>query len=142
MRSVALRARTAATMVRLLPLYLTFGLLKPHVSLQRLAQWAWTPARSNPVRGEQERIVGCVVRLRQLLRVIDTDCVPRSLILYRELSRLGRNPRLCVGFKNSGTTLEGHAWIEVDGRAIGEPDPAAAGFQRRLSFAADGELAA
>jgi hypothetical protein len=126
-------SRTVATMLRLMPAYLAFVLIGRWIPIERLARWAWQtgPAKRQP--SLEARLVGCVVRLRQLLRVRDEDCIARSLLLYRELSRLGAAPTLCLGFRRRGAQLEGHAWVEVDGRSAGETPAEAAGFEKQLA---------
>ena len=137
---------TTGTILRLAPQYAFFALLKRRVSLQRLAHVAWREPRATPrttaIRQprEEARIIACIVRLHRLLGGRDDDCVPRSLLLYRELSRLGANPKLCVGFKSAEAELLGHAWVEVDGRMVGETDPGPAGFSKQLTFGGKGEV--
>ena len=48
----------------------------------------------------------------------EEDCLQSSLILYRELSALGADPKLAVGFRRLDDRVEGHAWVFVDGRVI------------------------
>ena len=124
------------TLSRLVPQYLVFSVLKRRRSLQELARRAWTdPSGTNGRRAHAETaVVAGVVRLHNLLGGPDDDCVPRSLLLYRELSRLGADPTLCIGFKRAEAALLGHAWVEVDGHAVGEVDVQAAGFATQLTF--------
>ena len=139
-----MRLRTAVTLARLAPQQLFFRIMKRRVSLERLAQWAWkgeseangsaSPSRPPRRPSEEARIIACIVRLHQLLGEEDDDCVPRSLVLYRELSRLGADPRLCVGFRSTEAGVLGHAWVEVDGKVVGETDPRVAGFNKQLTF--------
>lgn len=149
-----MRLRTAVTLARLAPQLVFFRMMKRRISLERLAQWAWKgePPNGTAIQGntgttgpraaryadEEARVIACVVRLHQLLGGRDDDCVPRSLLLYRELSRLGADPRLCVGFKPAEGGVVGHAWVEVAGRAVGEADPVPAGFNKQLVFGEGG----
>lgn len=46
-------------------------------------------------------------------------CLARSVALHRALSRLDAWPELVVGFnREERGELGGHAWVEVDGRAL------------------------
>jgi hypothetical protein len=43
-------------------------------------------------------------------------CLRRSLLLYRFLRRAGLPARLCIGVRRENDALQGHAWIEIEGR--------------------------
>jgi hypothetical protein len=116
-RSLRRHLRTAPTIGRLAPTYATLGILKHVVSLQQLAKWAWRDARVRRDADAERRIMVAVARLRRWFGR-DHDCLQSSLLLYRELSRLGANPTLKVGFRRENDRLEGHAWVLLDGRAI------------------------
>ena len=55
-------------------------------------------------------------------------CLPRALALQRMLAHRGISSVLRIGVRKEGAvgkeaaTLAAHAWIEVDGRAVGEPE--------------------
>lgn len=51
----------------------------------------------------------------------DGQCLARSLVLYRALSRRGANPTLVIGFRRDRESVMGHAWVEVDGAPLDEP---------------------
>ena len=111
------RARTGRTIGRLLPVYVAYAFLKRIVPLPQLARMAW---KSGPVTRDPEaerRAIAAVTRLRQWFGR-DADCLQASLVLYRELSRLGAAPILAVGFRGHVGGVEGHAWVSVDGRPI------------------------
>ena len=114
------RARTAATVARLLPLYFAAGVLKHVVPLPVLARWAWRkPVRSRDCR-EQLRLVACVVKISRTIGAADRDCLQRSLLLYRELSHLGAEPELCVDLAPlaAGAGVRGHSWVAIEGKAV------------------------
>jgi hypothetical protein len=115
------RPETALTILRLVPAYLAAGVLKRVVPISTLARWAWRPpaGRRNPA--EERRLVRCVVRLSKLAPFGDANCLQRSLLLYRELSRGGADPRLVIGFRRREGRVDGHAWVEVAGDVVGEP---------------------
>ena len=48
-------------------------------------------------------------------------CLPRSLALRTMLARRGISSRLRIGVRKESGTVAAHAWIEVDGRPVGEP---------------------
>ena len=107
---------------RLLPLYLALGALKHVVPVQTLARWAWhAPTRTNDPDAVR-RAVARVWRTQGLVHLGDRDCLQRSLLLYRELSRLGADPTLMVGFRQAAQRTQGHAWVETRGAVAFEPD--------------------
>jgi hypothetical protein len=48
-------------------------------------------------------------------------CLPRSLALAWLLARRGWAADLCLGAPRGGHPVPWHAWIELDGRSLGEP---------------------
>lgn len=51
-------------------------------------------------------------------------CLVRSIALHRLLERRGLSgSRISVGVRMNGRTFEAHAWVELDGRIVGD-DPA------------------
>jgi len=128
------RMRTAVTILRLLPHYLRFARLRTSVPLDQLVEDAASFGQTaRPRREEEARIVACILRLHRLVGGRDDDCLPRSLLLYRELSRLGADPVLSVGFREDGGQIAGHAWVELRGHVVGEKSPERA-FTRTVTF--------
>jgi hypothetical protein len=111
------RLRTAPTIGRLLPTYAAYAVLKRIVPLPRLARMAWKPGRPERDPDAERRVIVAVTRMRQWFGR-DADCVQASLVLYRELSRLGAEPILAVGFRGHVGGVEGHAWVSVDGHEV------------------------
>jgi hypothetical protein len=124
---------------RLLPAYLALGALKHVVPVQTLARWVWR----HPTRVADHRAidtaVACVWRTRGLLRLGDRDCLQRSLLLYRELSGLGADPTLMIGFRQSANKVQGHAWVIAHEEVVAEPTEIAE-FVPTFSFGRRGEL--
>ena len=111
------RAAQLPTALRLWAVYGLLAILKRWVPLPTLARWAWVDSqRPRDARSEQ-RVAGVIGGFRRSLRT-SNDCLHASLLLYRELSRLGAEPILAVGFRRAGERLEGHAWVAVDGRPV------------------------
>ena len=124
---------------RLLPTYLVLGGLKHVVPVQTLARWAWRhPARVADHRAI-DRAVARVWRTQSLLGLGDRDCLQRSLLLYRELSGLGADPRLMIGFRQSANRVQGHAWVVAYEEVVAEP-AGTAEFVPTFSFGRHGEL--
>ena len=51
-----------------------------------------------------------------------TSCLPSSLALRRFLRRYGTETRLRLGTRKTEAGQAGHAWIEYDGRVIGDSE--------------------
>jgi hypothetical protein len=66
------------------------------------------------------------------------NCLDRSLVLYRFLSRSEPGTRLVLGMRRGSSELEGHAWVIAGDRAFGETPPSGGGFVTLATFAADG----
>ena len=111
------RLRTGRTIGRLLPIYATYAILKRMVPLPRLAKRAWQQPRHPRDRATEQQVVAAIGRLRHWIGH-DADCLESSLLLYRELSRLGADPILAVGFRKRVQGVEGHAWVSIDGHPV------------------------
>ena len=62
-------------------------------------------------------------------------CLPRALALQRMLARRGIVAALRIGVRKEAATLAAHAWVEVDGRAVGEPEAIEESFRALLPAA-------
>ena len=59
---------------------------------------------------------------------MDNRCLPRSLSLYHCLRRDGVRVELVFGVRPSAEIEEGHAWLELDGHPVLEPEHRLEGF--------------
>jgi hypothetical protein len=134
------RIRNGLGVAQLLPAYVAFGVLKRFVPLRRLVRWAWTPPAGPRDRKVERRLAASVLRLSELLSLSDRDCLQRSLLLYRLLSRAGANPILVVGFRRMQGRILGHAWVIVDNHAILEPEADLLTFSPAFCFGIRGAL--
>jgi hypothetical protein len=70
------------------------------------------------------RIVAGVARLRIFdLPVFPPLCLRRSLVLYSALSRRGYPVSIHFGVQRNGRTVDGHSWVSLGGRPLGEAEP-------------------
>jgi hypothetical protein len=115
--AVERRLKAAPGVARLLPAYLVLTILKHVIPLNRLVRWVWKEPLVGRDGDAERHVLTSVTRLRTWLCKGD-DCLQGSLLLYRELSLLGADPTLAVGFRRYRDRLEGHAWVLVDGRAV------------------------
>ena len=134
------RIRNALALGRLLPVYAVLGLLKHLMPLRWLARWCWCAQEGPRDRLAEHRLTGRALRLSTLMRVSDRDCLQRSLLLYRILSRAGADPTLVVGFQQLDGKILGHAWVLVEGRPVIESEADLTRFSPTLRFGARGVL--
>lgn len=136
------RVSTAWALLRLAGPYLLFGLARHAVPLPRLARWAWRrPTSGQPRNVMAERIaIARVVKLRRLTLADRGDCVAGSLVLYRVLSRSGADPKLVMGLRRGTATIEGHAWVTVDGMVAGEEPERVSPFSVVLMLGSEGRI--
>lgn len=125
---------------RLIASFLALGVLKQVMPLERLAKRAWQPPRPNSSHRPRAEIVGRVLQAGRWCGLPDRDCVQRSLLLFRELSRHGFRPVLIMGLRKEGERVTGHAWVEVDGAPVAEPAEAVAVFTTIARFGDGGAL--
>jgi hypothetical protein len=119
-RFLALPARSRAVVARSL-------LLLPVVAaLLRTAGFARTRSWMRKLRPRAPAIGA--VEPREIARLVHAaaarlgiGCLPRSVVLLRFLESYGRRARIRIGVhKTSRENLAAHAWVELDGRALGE----------------------
>ena len=125
---------------RLLPAYAAFAVLKHLLPLRALARLAWHEPQGTWSESARERLVACAVRAADVSALPDRDCLQRSLLLYRVLSRAGAEPALSVGFEKTPTGLRGHAWVVVSGRVVGESDTHISRFEPVMRFGRRGAI--
>jgi Transglutaminase-like superfamily len=87
--------------------------LRRVVPVQRLARLMWATPRSRASAAEEQRIVVLAARLTRLRRGRRSNCLERSLLVYRFLSGAGADPHLVLGVGRSEGRVVGHAWITV-----------------------------
>lgn len=67
-----------------------------------------------------ERVTRFAARGGRLL--VSRNCLERSLLLYRLLSQADARPVLVLGARKDSPSVAGHAWVELDGVPLFEPD--------------------
>jgi hypothetical protein len=66
------------------------------------------------------------------------NCLERSLGAYRLLCAVGAGPRMVVGVRAVEGGVDGHVWIELDGRPFGDATERVAQYTAVASFDAAG----
>jgi hypothetical protein len=134
------RLASGLAVARLAVLHVVLGGLKRVVPVSSLAAWAARPGRIRPTPADLA--IGRVLRAGALVGSPDRDCLQRSVLLYRELRRIGAPAALAVGFRRVDDRLAGHAWVLLDGRVVGEPVPDIGRFVPVMTYGAEGSAAA
>lgn len=109
--------------------------LKHAVPLPTLARFMWRGGTSSTRNAkDEERVIRVVGGLS---RRAGGNCLARSLVIYRFLSRLNADPILVAGMSRKGT-LVGHAWVTVDGEPLLESAHSLEGYVQVVRFGARG----
>ena len=75
-----------------------------------------------------------LVYLASRLHLLPMTCLTRSLTLHQMLGRCGIPSQVKIGTQKTETGINIHAWVEVDGHAIGEPGNVNEHFTSLKSF--------
>ena len=134
------RLRHVATLLRLAPAYARLGILKHFVPVHELARRSWHRGDRPRDPAREGHVVSAVCRLSRWSGLVDRDCLQRSLLLYRELSRTSADPVLVLGFRRAGERVLGHAWVLTDGRPVAERPDDLTAFDHFLTFGQRGEV--
>jgi hypothetical protein len=82
-------------------------------------------SRTRPSRPVGAGDLRAAERLAQLVDIagrrgaIAATCLRQALMLYWLLRRRGLDPQLKLGVRREGVALDAHAWIEIEGVALG-----------------------
>jgi len=71
-----------------------------------------------------------LVHLASRLHLLSMTCLPRALTLRWMLNRRGIPAQVQIGVTKTPQGIRAHAWIEVDGQQVGEPEDVTERFQR------------
>ena len=67
--------------------------------------------------------------------LIEVTCLRQSLLVFWLLRRRGLNAEIKLGVRKQDGTLDAHAWVELDGLALAQPDLAHHPFDVRQGSA-------
>lgn len=94
--------------------------------LRRKIELASTPPKTNAlatsVAAPYIAQLHEAVRLAARLQFGSAACLPRSIVLADMLRSQGYSAQLRIGVNKQGSVLRSHAWVELNGEMIGEPD--------------------
>jgi Transglutaminase-like superfamily len=143
LRSLQSNLRTpgdAWLLVRMTGWRLVLPALKFVMPMPRLVRLMARPPRSRPRDTDRERrAAGLADLLYGPVAVpLLSNCLERSLIVYRYLSAAGADPQLTIGFDPGGSDLHGHVWVVVDGAPVRESVEDLARYVPTLAYGRDG----
>lgn len=120
----------------------TAKLLLPRRPLDRLTRSMHAQSRAaSPDHDRMHRVRRFTDALCwKLPYLTDKRCLPRSLALYHFATRFGFPVRLHCGVrKAAGNTLDGHAWLSLDGEPFMETDDRANAYTITLTYPDDAD---
>jgi hypothetical protein len=92
-----------------------------------MSSWTRSAAGSSSVvsDAQPDRVLAPEVRrlgaiCRRVAPLAGATCLPRSIVLARRLERHGYRPSLRIGVARIDGNVVAHAWIECDGKPVGE----------------------
>ena len=97
------------------------GLCRTQTWLQRLAG-------SGPMHDAGTIELRAAQRLAQLAAIagrrgaLPVTCLPQSLLVFALLRRRGLSPELKLGVRKIRAAVDAHAWVELQGVALGQKD--------------------
>ena len=62
------------------------------------------------------------VRLAARLHFLPAECLPRSLVLAAMLNKRGGSSSVRIGVAKTENGIASHAWVELDGKMVGEAE--------------------
>lgn len=103
--------------------------------LGRTRLWLERLSESGSVHAASSDDLQAAQRLAQLAAIagrrgaITATCLRQSLLVYALLRRRGLAPELKLGVRKQGDALDAHAWVELQGVALGQATLAHAPFK-------------
>ncbi len=120
-RRLLLQAWLLLPVVRIL-LWLT-GYRRTLANLQRLLSLnanADLAATANRERQQQAATLGRLVNMAANHSLFEFNCLPRSLVLWWMLRRVGLAADLRIGVQKEAHVFEAHAWVEYAGVPVSD----------------------
>jgi hypothetical protein len=111
----------------------------PLPRLVRLMWWSGEPGPASAERNERIATLARALSGPADIRALD-NCLERSLLIYRFLSKAGAEPELLVGFSRSMGAVRGHAWVILDDQAFSGQDEPLDEFETVIRFGRGGAI--
>jgi len=134
-RWLSLFATNPGLVLRALVWRVALPVLKYLLPIGTLTRLMWVKPRDR--KGRPDVVLNAWRTGGRLL--VSQNCLERSLLLYRLLSREGANPTIVFGVDRGTETVAGHAWVEIDGAVV--HDAGTADYTRVATFGINGQVA-
>ena len=134
-RLLSLLATNPGLVLRALVWRVALPVLKYLLPIGTLTRLMWVTPRGRD--GRPDVVLNAWRSGGRLL--VSPNCLERSLLLYRLLSREGANPTIVFGVDRGTETVAGHAWVEIDGAVV--HDAGTADYTRVATFGINGQVA-
>jgi len=134
-RWLSLFATNPGLVLRALVWRVALPVLKYLLPIGTLTRLMWVKPRDR--KGRPDVVLNAWRTGGRLL--VSQNCLERSLLLYRLLSREGANPTIVFGVDRGTETVAGHAWVEIDGVVV--HDAGTADYTRVATFGINGQVA-
>jgi hypothetical protein len=95
---------------------ISLPVLKRLIGVETLVKRMAARAASSPIAPADRVAVIRQVAAGGGRLLVSANCLERSLVYYRLLSRAGADPVLVLGVRRDGSSLKGHAWVALDGQ--------------------------
>ncbi len=89
--------------------------------------------------GRAEGIVDLAERVFDLGRSHE-NCLERSMVTYRYLSKTGAEPQLVLAVRKGTAPARGHAWVTVDGMPVHDSPSLLRDFESLVTFGSSGHM--
>lgn len=99
----------------IMPLPRLADLLSRHSSSARISRIPFPHARCS-----RDQVVK-IIDLATTVSHRERRCLPRALLLFWILRAQQKSADLCLGVHTALATLYAHAWVELEGVAVGDP---------------------
>jgi hypothetical protein len=133
--------KDAWLVMRILSWAFLLPILKRLVPLKKLSPWMWSEPGSSQDPDYEQKLSTMVRWIYIFIFDDEKSCLERSLLLYRYLSRINRNPQLITGMRRTEAgTWKGHAWIELDGKPFQERTAHIQDFRPMMVFGPNGSM--
>jgi hypothetical protein len=77
------------------------------------------PSRKDVIAADQLARVAQIAGRRG---VVKATCLPQALMVYAAVRRRGLEPTFQIGVRKADSKFEAHAWIELAGHPLAQPD--------------------
>lgn len=112
----------------LLPVFTLLLRFASYGRLSTVAQKRFTGKTHTIAETNTAQHLGWLVSLSSRLHVFHFTCLVRAITLSWMLGQRGIQSRVSIGANKSIGAIGAHAWVEVHGQAIGEPEDIAQRF--------------